>query len=83
MRIQTTNETIEGMQCLFDEHNMQLIEYGKPVKLCNIVKNLSLLVTDTIMQKATPDIDIDTKVIYNFKCEIKPSRSNIIVYSRA
>ena len=64
------DEGIKDIQYLFDEHDMRMIEEGKRVKTWRITKNLNQPLTDTIMWKATPDIDMRTKVIYSFECEV-------------
>ena len=55
---------------MFDEHDMQLIDDVTCVKLWRIAKNLNQPLSDTIMHKAKPDIEMRTTVVYSFKCEI-------------
>ena len=81
-KTQTTDDGIQGMHYLFDEHDMRLIEDGTRTKTWRITKNLNLSLTDTIMYKATPDIEMRTKVIYSFKCEIHRGGGDIIVYGK-
>ena len=62
------------MPYLFNDHDMRLIEdgtrvYGRPL-------------TDTIMHKATPDIEMQMKIIYSFKSEIHKGGRGIIVYEK-
>ena len=55
---------IEDIQYLFNGHDMRLIEDGRRVKTWRITGNLNQNLTDTIMHKTTPDIDMRTKVVY-------------------
>ena len=81
-KTQKTDDGIQGMHYLFDEHDMRLIEDGTRVKTWRLTKNLNLSLTDTIMHKATPDTEMRTKVIYSFKCEVRRDGGDIIVYGR-
>ena len=67
---ETTNDGIEDMQYLFNGHDMRLIEDGRRVKTWLLTGTLNQNLTDTIMHKTTPDIDMRTKVVYSFECEI-------------
>ena len=58
------------MQYLFDGHDMRLIEDGRSVKTWRLTGNLNQDLTDTIMHKTTPDIDMRTKMIYSFECGV-------------
>ena len=78
----TTDNGIQGMHYLFDEHDMRLIEDGTRVKTWRLTKNLNLSLTNTIMHKATPDIEMRTKVVYSFEAEIHRGGGDIIVYGR-
>ena len=66
-KTQTTDNGIQGMRYLFDEHDMGLTEEGTRVKTWRLSKNLSLCLTDTIIHKATADIEMRNKVVYS--CE--------------
>ena len=68
-KTQPTNNRIQGMRYLFDEHDMRLNEDGTRVKTWRLTKNLNLSLTDTIMRKVTPDIEMRTKVVYSFEAE--------------
>ena len=63
----TTDDGIEDMQYLFDGHDMRLIEDGRRVKTRQLTGNINQNLTDTIMHKTTPNIDMRTKVIYSFE----------------
>ena len=84
VKTQTTDNGIQGMRYLFDEHDMRLIEDGTRVKTWRLTKNLNLSLTETIMHKATPDIEMRTKVVlcYLFEAEIHRGGGDIIVYGR-
>ena len=81
-KTQTTDNEIQGMRYLFDEHDMRLTEDGTRVKTWRLTKILNLSLTDTIMHKATPDIEMRTKVVYSFEAEIHRGDGDIIVYGR-
>ena len=66
---ETTDDGIEDIQYLFDDNDMLLIKNGRRLKTWRHTRNLNKNLTDTIMHKATPDIDMQTKVVYSFKCE--------------
>ena len=70
------------MRYLFDEHDMRLIEDGARVKTWRLTKNLNLSLTDIIMHKATPDIEMRTKVVYSFEAEIHRGAGKIVDYSK-
>ena len=81
-KTQITDNGIQGMRYLFDEHDMRLIEDGTRVKTWRLTKNLNLSLTNTIMHKATPDIEMRTKVVYSFEAKIHRRGGDIIVYGR-
>ena len=81
-KTQPTDNGIQGMRYLFDEHDMRLIEDGRRVKTWRLTKNLNLSLTDTIMRKAAPDIDMRTKVVYSFEVEIHRGAREIVDYSK-
>ena len=64
----TKTTGIEDIQYLFDKHDMVLIGDGQRTKTWRITENLNRLLTDTIMWKATADINMRTKVVYSFWC---------------
>ena len=65
-----TEEATGDVQYLFDEHEMKLAKEGRRVKTWRVTKNLNQSLTETIMWKARPDIEMRTKVVYSFKCWI-------------
>ena len=61
---------LEDAQYLYDVHDMFLLEDGRRVKTWRITKNLNQSLTDMIIWKAAPDINMRTKVVYSFECEV-------------
>ena len=61
---------LEDAQYLYDVHDMHLLEDGRRVKTWRITKNLNQSLADMIMWKAAPDINMRTKVVYSFECEV-------------
>ena len=82
-KTQTTDNGIQGMRYLFDEHDMRLIEDGTRVKTWRLTKNLNLSLTDTVMHKATSDIEMRTKMVHSFEAEIHRGTGGIVDYSKA
>jgi len=62
------SEVVEDVQYMFDD--MHLVKDGRRVKTWKITTRLNTPLTDTVMWKSTPDINMRTKVIYSFKCWI-------------
>ena len=81
-KTQTTDNGIQGMRYLFDEHDMRLIEDGTRVKTWRLTKNLNLSSKNTILHIATPDTEMRTKVVYSFEAETHRGCGDIIVYGR-
>ena len=81
-KAQTTDNGIEDMRYLLDELDMQLIEDGRRVKTWRLTKNLNLSLTGTIMHKATPDIEMRTKVVYSFEADIYRGAGDIVDYAK-
>ena len=78
-----TDAGVEDVQYLFDGHDMRLIEDGNRVKTWRITQNLNSSLTETIMHKATPDINMRTKVVYSFECEVHRGGGEIIRYFKS
>ena len=77
------NTEEEGdVQYLFDGHDMRLVEEGRQVKTWQITKQLNKPLTDTVMWKATPDINMRTKVVYSFKCWIYRGSGEVALYHK-
>ena len=66
----TTDKGLEDVQYLYDGHDMRLLEDGRRVKTWRITKQLNKSFAGTIMWKVTPDINMRTKVVYSFECEV-------------
>ena len=81
-KTQATNNEIQGTRYLFDEHDMRLMEDGTRAKPWSLTKNLNLSLTDTIMHKAIPDIEMRTKVVYPFKADIYRGAGEIVDYGK-
>ena len=71
---------IDDIQYLFDKHEMRLIREGERIKTWKIRKELNEPLTDTVMWKATPDINMRTKVIYSFECWIYRGGGDVAPY---
>ena len=78
----TNEEATDDVQYLYDEHDMRLIEDGRRIKTWRITSNLNQSLTDTIMWKTTPDIEMRTKVIYSFKCWVYRGGGEVAPYNK-
>ena len=73
---------VEDVQYLFDEHDIQLIGEGNRVQKWRGTKNLNVSVTDAIMRKITPVINMRTKIVYSFTCDIYKGGGEIAPYAK-
>ena len=73
---------IDDVKYLFDEHDMKMVEDGRRIKTWRLTQNLNQPLTETIMKKAQPDIDMRTKVIYSFFCNIYQGGGKIKEYGK-
>jgi len=74
------SEGVEDVQYMFDESDMHLVKDGRRVKTWKVTTRLNTPLTDTVMWKSTPDINMRTKVIYSFKCWIHRGGGEVAAY---
>ena len=61
---------------------MEQIEDGVRVKKFEITGNLNSVSTKLIMDKITPSVEMRTKVVYSFECEIHRGAGDIVDYHK-
>ena len=65
-----------------DADGIEKIKDGTRVKTWRVARNLNQPLMDKIISKVTPDIDMRTKVIYSFKCEVYQGGGAIAPYNK-
>ena len=81
----TPNETGESSnpkEVVTNKTEIKLVENGGRVKVFKTTGNLNFDLTDIIMEKITPIIEMRTKVIHAFSCVIYRGQGEIIEYSK-
>ena len=81
----TPNETGESsttQEVFTNKTEIKLVENGGRVKVFKTTGNLNFDLTDKIMEKITPIIEMRTKVIHAFSCVIYRGQGEIIEYSK-
>ena len=81
----TPNETGESstpQEVVTNKTEIKLVENGGRVKVYKTTGNLNFDLTDKIMEKITPIIEMRTKVIHAFSCVIYRGQGEIIEYSK-
>ena len=81
----TPNETGESsttQEVVTNKTEIKLVENGGRVKVYKTTGNLNFDLTDKIMAKITPIIEMRTKVIHAFSCVIYRGQGEIIEYSK-
>ena len=81
----TPNETVESsttQEVVTNKTEIKLVENGGRVKVYKTTGNLNFDLTDKIMEKITPIIEMRTKVIHAFSCVIYRGQGEIIEYSK-
>ena len=81
----TPNETGESstpQEVVTNKTEIKLVENGGRVKVFKTTGNLNFDLTDKIMEKITPIIEMRTKVIHAFSCVIYRGQGEIIEYSK-
>ena len=81
----TPNETGESstpQEVITNKTEIKLVENGGRVKVFKTTGNLNFDLTDIIMEKITPIIEMRTKVIQSFLCKIYRAQGEIIEYSK-
>ena len=80
-----TNETGESsnpQEVVTNKTEIKLLENGGRVKVFKTTGNLNFDLTDIIMEKITPIIEMRTKVIHAFSCVIYCGQGEIVEYSK-
>ena len=81
----TPNETGESsapQEVVTNKTEIKLVENGVRAKVFKTTGNLNFDLTDKIMEKITPIIEMRTKVIHAFSCVIYRGQGDIIEYSK-
>ena len=78
----TTGESSEPQEVITNKTEIKLLENGGRVKVFKTTGNLNFDLTDIIMEKITPIIEMRTKVIHAFSCVIYRGQGEIIEYSK-
>ena len=78
----TTGESSPPQEVVTNKTEIKLVENGGRVKVFKTTGNLNFDLTDIIMEKITPIIEMRTKVIHAFSCVIYRGQGEIIEYSK-
>ena len=84
-KIHAQNETGESSnpkEVVTNKTEIKLVENGGRVKVFKTTGNLNFDLTDIIMEKITPIIEMRTKFIHAFSCKIYRGQGEIIEYSK-
>ena len=74
----TTGESSNPQEVITNKTEIKLVENGDRVKVFKTTGNLNFDLTDIIMEKITPIIEMRTKVIHAFSCVIYRGQGEII-----
>ena len=77
-----TGESSNPQEVVTNKTEIKLLENGGRVKVFKTTGNLNFDLTDIIMEKITPIIEMRTKVIHAFSCVIYRGQGEIIEYSK-
>ena len=77
-----TGESSNPQEVVTNKTEIKLVENGGRVKVFKTTGNLNFDLTDIIMEKITPIIEMRTKVIHAFSCVIYRGQGEIIEYSK-
>ena len=77
-----TGESSGPQEVITNKTEIKLLENGGRVKVFKTTGNLNFDLTDIIMEKITPIIEMRTKVIHAFSCVIYRGQGEIIEYSK-
>ena len=77
-----TGESSTAKEVVTNKTEIKLVENGGRVKVYKTTGNLNFDLTDIIMEKITPIIEMRTKVIHAFSCVIYRGQGEIIEYSK-
>ena len=75
-------ESSPSQEVVTNKTEIKLVENGGRVKVFKTTGNLNFDLTDIIMEKITPIIEMRTKVIHAFSCVIYRGQGEIIEYSK-
>ena len=75
-------ESSPQQEVVTNKTEIKLVENGGRVKVFKTTGNLNFDLTDTIMEKITPIIEMRTKVIQSFSCLIYRGQGEIIEYRK-
>ena len=78
----TTGESSNPQEVITNKTKIKLVENDVRVKVFKTTGNLNFDLTDKIMEKITPIIEMRTKVIQAFSCVIYRGQGEIIEYSK-
>ena len=78
----TTGESSTPLEVITNKTEIKLVENVDRVKVFKTTGNLNFDLTDIIMEKITPIIEMRTKVIHAFSCVIYRGQGEIIEYSK-
>ena len=78
----TTDESSNPQEVVTNKTEIKLVENGDRVKVFKTTGNLNFDLSDIIMEKITPIIEMRTKVIHAFSCVIYRGQGEIIEYSK-
>ena len=78
----STGESSTPQEVITNKTEIKLDENGDRVKVFKTTGNLNFDLTDIIMQKITPIIEMRTEVIHAFSCVIYRGQGEIIEYSK-
>ena len=78
----TTGESSNPQEVITNKPEIKLVENGDRVKVFKTTGNLNFDLTDIIMEKITPIIEMRTNVIHAFSCVIYRGQGEIIEYSK-
>ena len=77
-----TGEPSTPQEVITNKTEIKLVENGGRVKVFKTTGNLNFDLTEKIMEKITPIIEMRTKVIHAFSCVIYRGQGEIIEYSK-
>ena len=80
--VNTNGESSAAKEVVTNKTEIKLVENGARVKVYKTTGNLNFDLTDKIMEKITPIIEMRTKVIHAFSCVIYRGKGEIIEYSK-
>ena len=80
--VNTTGESSTPQEVVTNKTEIKLVENGGRVKVFKTTGNLNFDLTDIIMEKITPIIEMRTKVVHAFSCVIYRGQGEKIEYTK-